>query len=166
MLTDSQGRFTISGVSSGGYTLSVAKGGYSSESRGVTVTADTTVAFNLQPDYQTVRRERTDELSQDSPVCSGGSKPCMRIDFPAHHSKDVSASVRWSSSDADISIELRCGEDVLASSSNRDITPVNGEDFLSIDLTGTAQAGRMCEVRAIHKSGVSQRVTLIVESPN
>ncbi len=167
--TDGNGRFTLTGLAAGAYTLRASKDGYSEQVISFTLPADatTTLRFNLEPKADTVTNERSGTLGQDNSVCSGSSYPCARIDWASHHEGDVEATVLWSSSDADIFLELRCNGEVLATQTDfAGQQARSGEVYLTKELTGTSRKGQICEVRAVHKSGPEQKYTLVVSHKN
>ena len=164
--TDSQGRFTLTNVAAGAYTLTASKGDYSSETKAVTVAGDTTVSFNLTPGYQQSRREQTASLSEDNPTCSGSPKPCVRLDFASHHEGDVEATLFWSSSDTDLSFEFRCGDTVIAIGDMITVQSRNGEEYLTRTVMAQSLAGVICEARAYHNSGPPATVTIVMDAGN
>jgi hypothetical protein len=170
VLTDGAGRFSIADLPVGGYILSVSKGGYSSQSVGVTLPNDAAQVFrfNLQPQADSRTDERSGRLSQDNNPCAEGAFPCFRLDWPSHHELDVEATLLWPSSDATLRLELRCGGELIASQTERGEGSIsrNGEDYLYMELTGRSHSGQFCEVRALHINGPEQRVTLVVSHGN
>jgi hypothetical protein len=115
--------------------------------------------FNLEPRFELVTRERSGTLGQDNGPCHGGSLPCARYDFPAHHAAAVSAALSWISSDAALRLEIRCSGEVVATQE----TPASG---ISTTLTVEAPKGQICEVRILHVTGPEQRWFLEVTHPN
>jgi hypothetical protein len=153
-------------VAAGAYTLTASKGDYSSETKSVTVSGDTSVSFNLTPNYQQSQREQTGNLGDDSPTCSGSPKPCLRLNFASHHEEDVEATLFWSSSDTDLSFEFRCGDTVIATGDMIAVQSRNGEDYLTRTVMGKSKAGLICEARAYHNSGPPAKVTIVMDAGN
>ena len=91
------GTFTIPNVANGTYTLRVAKAGYETQTRSVTVSGANVggIVVNLLPVFRWVDREFTAELEEGDAPCTGTSKPCRSYAFASHHSGDVRAFAAW-----------------------------------------------------------------------
>ena len=168
--TNGAGQFTLDGLTEGAHSLRASKGGYGDQVITVTLPADAgrIIEFNLEPQSDRLNRERSGIISGDNSPCHGGSLPCVRYDFPVHHSDSVSASLLWTSSDAELNLELRCNGELIVRQTTRNEGEVSrdGETYLSMDLEGEAQKGKMCEVRILHVDGPEQKYILVVSHPN
>ncbi|MEQ1758004.1 MAG: carboxypeptidase regulatory-like domain-containing protein, partial [Vicinamibacterales bacterium] len=168
--TDGAGRFTLSGFAAGSYGIRASKGGYEDQVITVTLPEDATktIQFNLQPNFDFVTRERSGTIGQDNNPCHGGSLPCARYDFPAHYSEDVTATLLWSSSDAEFRLEMRCNGESVADQTQTEGGEVfrNGETYLSLELESQSDKGKICEVRVLHVSGPEQKYVLVVTHSN
>jgi hypothetical protein len=162
--TNSSGQFTFTGLSAGNYTLRTEKGGYEDKSQTVAVTANTAVTLAVNPRPGTVEREESGEISADNSVCSGGSSPCKRYDFAVHNAGTVTARLTWTSSDADLELQVRCGSgnDLIATSTSDGVV----NELLQESVTAEVTAGRRCDVRVVHISGPIQQFTLTYTRPN
>ncbi len=168
--TDSAGRFSLSDLPAGSYSLRAEKSGYQEQTVSFTLPNDAgrVLQFNLEPNYEERNVERSGTVGPDSPICHGGNDPCARYDFPSHHSEPVMATLFWSSSDAEFHLEMRCNGEQVAIETERGEGDVrrDGEDYLYIELEAESQKGKTCEIRGLHKSGPEQKWILAVTHTN
>lgn len=159
--TNAQGQFTFSNVAAGTYTLRANRAGFNEGTRTITLPADNgvVVRFLLMPVEGSTTETLEGTISDDTPACHGTSKGCKVYDFGLHYSGEISARLDWTSSDANLDLELRCGDEVLATG---EATSSIGEAFTVEEV----HSGRKCEVRVLHASGPIQNYTLELTKPN
>jgi hypothetical protein len=158
----SDGTFSIPDVASGTYTLRIAKSGYETQTRSVTVSGANVsgIQVNLQPVFRWVDQEFTAELREGDPPCPGTNKPCRSYDFASHHSGDVRAFAAWSntsSSTADFDFEYWCNERLV------EARAIRGGDH--DEILPRISAGQRCSIHVILFSGGPKRYTLYLRYP-
>ena len=158
--TNSRGEFTFTNVAAGSYQLRAEKGGYDDQLRNVTLSNEgATVNFALTPKEEIIERTSTGRIGQDDENCRGLSKPCRRFDFGVHHAGEVTAELRWVSSDANLDIELRCDDAVVA-------VAAESRNTVTESLTADVRAGQRCELLVVHQNGPEQSFVLDWTRPN
>lgn len=158
--TNANGDFEFADVATGNYEVRAEKSGYSDQVRNVNLSGAQTVNFELTPGEALIERTDQDSLSQDSPSCSGSSKPCRRYDFGVHHNGTLQARLEWVSSDANLDMELVCNERVIATAAE------SGNRGVTESMETTVNSGQRCELRIYHLGGPEQRFTLDWSHPN
>lgn len=152
------GTFTIPNVPAGTYTLRIAKAGYETHTRSVTVSgADVTgLQVSLMPVWRQVNQEISAELHSGSPTCPGTTRPCNQYPVASHHGGEVRAFLAWNSTAADFDFEFRCNGSLVE---RRGI--VGGDHDEILPRIG---AGQTCAVYVLH-SGERMRYTLYLTYP-
>lgn len=158
----SDGTFTIPNVANGSYTLRIAKAGYETQTRSVTVTGANVggIVFNLLPVFRWVDQEFTATLAEGAGSCPGTSKACRAYTFSSHHSGDVRAFAAWtntSSITADFDFEYWCDGRQVEARGQR------GSDH--DEILPRISAGQTCSVHIILFSGGPMRYTLYLRYP-
>jgi hypothetical protein len=156
------GTFTIPNVANGTYTLRIAKAGYETQTRSVTVSGGNVsgIQVNLLPLFRWVDQEFSAELGEGVSTCPGTSKPCRSYDFSSHHSGEVRAFAAWSntaSSTADFDFEYWCDERLVEARGMRG----NDHD----EILPRINAGQRCSIHLILFSGGPKRYTLYLRYP-
>lgn len=154
----SNGTFTIPSVATGTHTLRIAKAGYETLTRSVTVAgADVTgLQVNLMPVWRQVDQEFTAELHPDAATCPGTTRPCHQYPVSSHHGGDVRAFAAWDSDTADFDFEFRCNGNLVE---RRGISGGNHDEILP-----RINPGQTCAVYVLH-SGARMRYTLYLTYP-
>jgi hypothetical protein len=152
------GTFTIPNVASGSYTLRIAKSGYETQTRSITVSgADVSgIQVSLMPVWRQINQEISAELSPDSPPCAGTTRPCNSYTISSHHGGEVRAFLAWNLETTDYDFEYRCGGNLVE---RRGITGGNHDEILP-----RINPGQTCQVYVLH-SGARQRYTLYLTYP-
>jgi hypothetical protein len=152
------GTFTIPNVTSGSYSLRIAKSGYETQTIPVTVAGAnvTGIQVSLMPVWRLINREISAELAPDSPPCAGTTRPCNSYTIASHHGGEVRAFLAWSSDTTDYDFEYRCGGNLVE---RRGIAGGNHDEILP-----RIAPGQTCEVLVLH-SGARQRYTLYLTYP-
>jgi hypothetical protein len=152
------GTFTIPNVTSGSYTLRIAKAGYETQTQPVTVTGANVsgIVVNLLPVFRWVEREITAELREGNSACSGTTRPCHVYSFASHHSGDVRAFLAWNAPTADFDFEYWCNGSLV------EARGIRGGDH--DEILPRISAGQTCEVHVLH-SGGPMRYTLYLRYP-
>jgi hypothetical protein len=156
------GTFTIPNVANGTYTLRVAKAGYETQTRSVTVAGANVsgIQVNLLPVFRWVEQEFTAELQEGDGSCPGTNKPCRAYSFSSHHSGDVRAFAAWSNAQgatADFDFEFWCDGQLVEARGMRG----NDHD----EILPRISAGQSCSIHVILFSGGPKRFTLYLRYP-
>jgi hypothetical protein len=156
------GTFTVPNVANGTYTLRVAKAGYETQTRSVTVSGGNVsgIQVNLLPVFRWVDREFSAELKESDPRCPGTEKACRSYGFASHHSGDVRAFAAWtntSAATADFDFEFWCDGRLVEARGMRG----NDHD----EILPHINAGQSCEIHVILYSGGPMRYTLYLRYP-
>jgi hypothetical protein len=156
------GTFTIPNVANGSYTLRIAKAGYETQTRSVTVSGANVsgIQVNLMPVFRMVEQEFSATLSESDGGCPGTSKACRSYTFGSHHAGDVRAFAAWtntSSITADFDFEYWCDGRLVESRGQR------GSDH--DEILPRINAGQTCSVHVILHSGGPMRYTLYLRYP-
>jgi hypothetical protein len=156
--SNAQGVFTFTGVAPGSYLVTVSLADHEPQSIPVTVSgANVSVTVNLAPVARTVEASHDARIEPDDPPCHGTSRACDRYETGAHHSGTIEATVTWTSSDADLDLQVRCDGELVASG-------VQGGDRISESVTVDVEGGRACEVLVL-LNGVPQNYTIELAFP-
>jgi hypothetical protein len=156
--TNAQGVFTLSGVAPGSYLLTVSLADHDAQTIPVAVAgANLSVTVNLSPAARTIESGFDARIEPDDPGCHGSSRACDRYETGAHHSGTIEATLMWTSSDADLDIQVRCDGEVVA-------TGVQGGDRISETVSVDVEGGRACEVLVL-LNGVPQDYTIELSYP-
>jgi len=152
------GTFTVPNVVAGTYTLRVAKAGYETHTRSVTVSgADVSgIQVNLMPVWRQVDREFSAELDGESPPCPGTTRACNQYPIASHHGGQVRAFLAWNSTEADFDFEFRCNGNLVE---RRGITGGNHDEILP-----RIEPAQTCAIYVLH-SGARMRYTLYLSYP-
>jgi hypothetical protein len=155
------GTFAIPNVANGSYTLRIAKAGYETQTRAVTVSGGNAsgITVNLLPVFRWVDQEFSAEVKEGDQPCPGTSKPCRSYDFASHHSGDVRAFAAWNNADspADFDFEYWCDERLVEARGQRG----NDHD----EILPRISAGQRCSIHVILFSGGPKRYTLYLRYP-
>jgi len=152
------GTFTVPNVPAGTYTLRIAKAGYETQTRSVTVSgADVTgIQVNMMPVWRQVDREISAELDSESAPCPGTTRACNQYAIPSHHGGQVRAFLAWNSTAADFDFEFRCNGNLVE---RRGITGGDHDEILP-----RIDPGQTCAIYVLH-SGARMRYTLYLTYP-
>jgi hypothetical protein len=158
----SDGTFTIPNVTNGTYTLRIAKAGYETQTRSVTVSGANVsgIQVNLMPVFRVVDQEYSATLQEGDGGCPGTSRPCRSYTFGSHHGGQVRAFAAWtntSSRTADFDFEYWCDGRLVESRGQR------GSDH--DEILPTISAGQTCSVHVILYSGGPMLYTLYLRYP-
>lgn len=156
--TAGDGTFTIAGAAAGTYTLTASKTDYETHTMSVTVgSADVTgLRISLPPSPRIVSVEHMGAIAPEDPSCFGTSRPCDVYPTGAHHRGRIEALVLWETDLAELDLELRCDEEVVAESFRKGGT--------SEELNAEAPGGQACEIHVIG-GGEPQNYRLILRYP-
>lgn len=158
--TDSGGNYSFTGLNRGGFTMSIAAGGYNSTGFPVDLTGDLTRNFNLAPSPRTLTETLTGSVSGGSPTCPIiVVRPCQSFSLPTHHSGTLSARLTWDNRNNDLDLEVWNATTRLANSND-----VGGtEEFISTNVS----PGTSYTLRVIYYSGSTvQPFQVAVTRPN
>ena len=152
------GTFTIPNVANGTYTLRVAKAGYETQTRSVTVTGANVGGHRREPAagvpvggpgiHRGAQGGRLDPAAAPR-------KPCHSYSFASHHSGDVRAFAAWTntaSATADFDFEYWCNGRLVEARGMRG----NDHD----EILPRISAGQSCEIHIVLFSGGPMRYTL------
>jgi len=156
------GTFTVPNVANGTYTLRVAKAGYETATRSVTVSGGNVsgVQVNLLPVFRWVDQEFYHQLGPgNASSCPGltDGRPCRSYAVASHHSGDVRAFAAWNSTAADFDMEFWCGN-----------TRVERRGQVGKDhdeILPHINAGQSCAIYVVHMSGTTMQYTLYLTYP-
>jgi len=154
----SDGSFTIPNVTSGTYSLRIAKAAYETQTRTVTVTGANLggIVVNLLPVFRWVDREFTAELREGNSACNGTTRPCHVYSFASHHSGEVRAFLAWDAPTTDFDFEYWCDGSLV------EARGIKGGDH--DEILPRIDAGQTCEIHVLH-SGSPMRYTLYLRYP-
>jgi hypothetical protein len=158
--TNNQGNFTLSNIPPGAYIVTASRENYGEQILPLTLPADQgrVLNFGLTPEAAIIEVESEQQLSQDDAICHGSSLPCKRFEFGVHHTGMVEATLQWNTSDANLDLQVRCNEQIVATGT--------ATSTVSEALSHEVHAGQLCEVRVQHTSGVPDRFLLQFSRPN
>jgi carboxypeptidase family protein len=147
--TDAQGNYSLATLQASGFTAEASASGYQSQARGVTLTSNMSVTFQLRPNPQTITETLTGQVSGGSPTCSDGTftKPCRVHMFNIHNDGALDATLTWTgTADLDLSL-FRSGSSTPIARS----TGVSGTEHVSAVLAG----GSVYELRVTYYDGAT-----------
>jgi hypothetical protein len=141
--TNAEGVFTITGVAAGSHTLTLTRTDYVTQTVPVSVTnANVTgVQVSLAPTPRTVREEHNATIRGDGPSCFGTSRSCHVYKTGTHNDGLVQAFMTWTAKDANFNIELRCNNEVVDESLQK--------EPLVIEMRTEVKAGQACELHVL-----------------
>jgi hypothetical protein len=146
-----QGLYTISGLQPGRYEALASADGYVSETRTITIAADTTTDFPLLPVPRTMSHTFEYDISDADGTCSDGtqSRPCRIAAIPIHNAGPLDAILSWkAAASVKLAVTLfQTGQPIpLARSTAVDDT----SQRLAMNLPG----GAVYELRITYVSGI------------
>jgi hypothetical protein len=156
------GTFTVPNVANGTYTLRIAKAGYETATRTVTVSGGNVsgIQVNLLPVFRWVDQEHYHQLGPGSPgACPGltDGRPCRSYPVASHHSGDVRAFQARNSAAADFALEFWCGNTRVE---RRDMVGGDHDEILP-----HINAGQSCAIYVVHTGGIAMQYTLYLKFP-
>jgi len=157
--TNSDGTFTLSGVSTGSQTLSFARPEFETRSMNITVSNSDVggVQVNLSPTPRIVDTGAIDaRIGPDDPSCLGTSRPCDVYPVGAHHDGRVEVHLTWLDDDTELDLEVRCNDAVVAESTRKGTLE---------ELNERIPGGQKCELHVIHRGGGTQDYRIFLKYP-
>ena len=156
------GTFTIPNVTSGTYTLRVAKAAFETTTQTVTVSGANVsgIQVSLLPVFRWVDEEHYNQLGPGSPSSCPfltDGRPCRAYPVLSHHSGDVRAFAAWNSTAADFDMEFWCGNTRV----ERRGQVGNDHD----EILPRINAGQSCAIYVVHVSGINLQYTLYLRYP-
>ncbi len=97
-LTDSKGQYQITTVLAGSFNVRASLDGYDNTTKLITLNANTTLAFALNPTPRQITETFTGTISGGDPTGACGS-PCKVFAIPIHNAGTVQAALTWTSTD-------------------------------------------------------------------
>ena len=160
--SSADGTFTIPNVTSGTYTLRVAKAAYETTTQTVTVSGANVsgIQVSLLPVFRWVDEEHYHQLgpgtSSSCPFLTDG-RPCRAYPVASHHSGDVRAFQARNTTLADFALEFWCGSTRVE---RRDMVGGDHDEILP-----RINAGQSCALYVVHTSGINVQYTLYLRYP-
>jgi hypothetical protein len=154
----SDGTFTIPNVTNGTYSLRIAKAGYETQTRPVTVAGANVggITVNLMPVFRLVDVVFDRELKPGDQSCNGTSRPCHVYTIASHRGGQVRVFAAWNLDTADFDFEYWCNGELVE---RRGIVGQTYDEILP-----SIGVGQTCEVHLLH-SGAQMRYSLYLTYP-
>lgn len=161
--TDVWGRYTLSGLKPGQFTIVASAEGFVDQSQSVSAYGDTTVNVHLKPVPRTMHHTSTGTIAATDGTCSDGvaQRPCRILMVPVHNEGSTTATLTWigdKSPDLDLTLFQTGGPSPLARSNHSGAGPEQ--------ITATIPGGSTYEFRMTWAAGTgSAQYTIEVAYP-
>jgi Carboxypeptidase regulatory-like domain len=147
---DGRGVYVISGLHPGRYEAVASADGYVSDSRAITIAADTTTDFGLLPAPETLTQVFEYQISDRDGTCSDGTqlRPCRICAIPIHNPGPIDAILTWSAA-GPVGLNVTLFQKGQLTPLGRSTAVDSTSQRLTMDLPG----GALYELRITYVSG-------------
>ena len=94
------------------------------------------------------------EIASEQATCHGTSRSCDNFPFFPHHDGRVEVQLLWETDGAELDLEIRCNDELVAEAYRKGGTMEELNEFVA--------GGRPCEVQVLH-SGDSTKYRLFLK---